>query len=251
MSEKENITSEKETEIVSDENKTAETDIQETAEENADKEETVSENDPEDKKKALKQDKQYKKGGRIYDIGMWTLTLYLLAIAAKGLLKIEIIAGDAMISNYLSILVIIPIALMIIGLVISDNAAKKYDVKEQNRIWAGVLSVAGVMIIILSVLEILMPSYHIYSMTNYNGGNEPNSSQNFAVVEYANGTILNPAPNEKPTVRYLDVYAQYGIFAVKKVTARYGKYEIKNNGGNEYILSVNSLGREESFPFTY
>ncbi len=212
--------------------------------------------DSSDKNADLKNDKQYKSGKRIYDIGMWLTVLYLLFFAAKNLLKTEIIVGEVLITNYLNLIVIFPIVLMLIGMIKSDKAAGKYGVKKKNRTWIAVLSVAGAMVMVLSVYEIFMPSYHVYSIQTYSereGTETIRPSQEIVAVEYANSTIMSPAPEKRPVLRYLDVYARYGVFAVKKVTSRYGSYKIipKESSNNEYLLSVTSAGREETFPFTY
>ena len=210
-----------------------------------------------DKKAALKKDKSYRKGRLLYDIGTWFMTLYLLLFAARQLLHIELVLGGTFVSSYLSFLFIIPLLLMITGMIISDKAAKRMDVKENNKLWTGVLSAVGILLIVLSICEILMPSYKVYNLISVNHNNNPsiNEGQEFLVAEYRTGTILSPAPSEKPGHIFLDVYSNYGIIAVKKQSAanNNGTFDIKSkgNGGNDYLLIVRSLGREESFPFSY
>ena len=189
-----------------------------------------------DKKAALKKDKSYRKGRLLYDIGTWFMTLYLLLFAARQLLHIELVLGGTFVSSYLSFLFIIPLLLMITGMIISDKAAKRMDVKENNKLWTGVLSAVGILLIVLSICEILMPSYKVYNLISVNHNN-------------------NPSMSEKPGYIFLDVYSNYGIIAVKKQSAanNNGTFDIKSkgNGGNDYLLIVRSLGREESFPFSY
>lgn len=211
-----------------------------------------------DPQAALKADKQYKKGRIIYDVGMWLMTVYLLLFVAKQLLHIDIMVGGAFISNYLYILVIIPLLMMIIGIVISDKAAKQYKVKENHKLWVYVLSALGVLVIAVSVCEILMPSYHVYrlqTLDEHNSNQVVRAGQEFVIAEYRTGTILSPAPAKKPGYLFLDVYAKYGIFVVKKASAadNNGTYEVlrREKNDSEYVLMVRSLGREETFPFSY
>ena len=100
-----------------------------------------------DKKAALKKDKQYKKGKRIYALGTWLLIVYLLLFVGKNILSVELIVGGIFITSYLYILVAVPIALMVIGLIISDKAAKGYEVDENNKPWIALMSAAGVVMI--------------------------------------------------------------------------------------------------------
>ena len=164
--------------------------------------------------------------------------------------------GGAFVSSYLNFLFIIPLILMITGMVISDRAAKRMGVKENNKLWTGVLSAVGVLIMALSICEILMPSYKVYDLISVNHNNSPVSeNQELLIAEYRTGTILSPAPAKKPGYIFLDVYGKYGIFAVRKLSAsnNNGTFEIKrrNDSINDFILVIRSLGREETFPFSY
>ena len=246
-------TAEEKTEASAEEKETA------AASESAESQkEEKTEDTKEDKKAVLKKDKEYKKGKLIYDIGTLFMYLYLLLFSAKQLLHMEIIAGNTFISNYLNFTFIIPLILMIIGLVISDKAAKRMDVKEHNKLWTGILAAAGVFIIALSICEILMPSYKVYDLSVMTSENSPGSvreGQELIIAEYRTGKILAPAPVTKPGYVFVDVYGKYGIFAFRKqtVTNNNGSYSIEKKGdqGSDYLITVRSLGREETFPFSY
>ena len=210
-----------------------------------------------DKKAALKKDKQYKKGKRIYALGTWLLIVYLLLFVGKNILSVELIVGGIFITSYLYILVAVPIALMVIGLIISDKAAKGYEVDENNKPWIALMSAAGVVMIALAVFEMVMPSYRVYDITVIDNSSSPDivrPSQELVAAQFCSGTIFSPAPAEMPGYHYLDVYGKYGILAVKKASAvnNNGKYYIsKGSGNNDYTLKVTSLGRDEQFKITY
>lgn len=210
-----------------------------------------------DRKKAMKNDRQYRRGRHIYSLGTWLLIIYLLGFSAKKLIGLDIIIGEMFVSVYLSLLVIVPIALMIIGMSLSQRAAQKYDIDEKNKPWIVVLSIAGVVMIALAVCEILMPSYKVYDLEimKYREGTETmRPSQELIVTQYCSGTIFHPAPETKPGYSYIDVYAKYGIIALRKATAanNNGSFEIKpGDASNDYVLMVSSLGHDEQFRFTY
>ncbi len=210
-----------------------------------------------ERKKSMKNDRQYRRGRHIYAFGTWLMLLYLLGFAARQLIGIDIIIGDMFVSVYMSLLVIVPISLMIIGMSVSQKAAERYSVDEKNKPWIGVLSIAGVVMIALAVFEIIMPSYKVYDLSvleHKEGSQTVRPSQELVVTEYFSGTIFNPAPETKPGYTYIDVYAKYGIFAVRKVTAanNHGSYEISpGTASDDYVLTVTSVGHDEQFRFTY
>ncbi len=252
----------KETEIIKnkDENKEKE-EKKEPADEKKsepDTAETTAVKSPADKKAALKEDKQYRQGKLIYDIGTLFMYLYMLLFAVRTLMHVEIVIGDTFVTSYLYFLFVVPLIMMVIGMSISDKAAKRLEVKENNKIWMGVIAAVGILVIALSVCEILMPSYKVYdlkTLTSENTNGIVRSGQEILTAEYRTGTILSPAPVKKPGYIFVDVYCKYGIFAARKQTAsnNNGSYGIKqrDNSDNGYVLCVKSLGREESFPFDY
>lgn len=246
----------KETEIIKDKDEKEETEEKKGSVSDTAKTQNIV--SPADKKAVLKNDKQYKKGKLIYDIGTLLMYLYLLMFAVRSLMHVEIVIGGTFFTSYLYFLFIVPLIMMIIGMSISDKAAKRLEVKENNKIWMGVIAAVGILVIALSVCEILMPSYKVYdlkTLTSENTNGIVRSGQEVLAAEYRTGTILSPAPVKKPGYIFVDVYCKYGIFAVKKQTAsnNNGSYGIqqRDNSDNGYILYVKSLGREESFPFDY
>ncbi len=213
--------------------------------------ETAAKDTLKQKKEEMKKDKQYKLGRRVYNTGSWLMFVYLLMFAAKTLLKADLVVGEVFLSTYLCILVIVPIALMIIGLIISDKASKRFGIEENNKTWIAVMSIAGVVMTALAICEMLMPGYKIYKVDTVENARP---GQELVAVEFTNGTIFNPAPAQMPAYHYVDVYGKYGILAVRKADAvcNGGTYKVEQgSGSNDYTLVVSSLGREESFKFEY
>ncbi len=203
-----------------------------------------------DPKTQLKKDRDYLKGKHIYDIGMCLLCIVVLLSLAHTLLKFEIIINNTICTSYFGFVILLPVAMMIIGLIISNKAVKKYEVKENGKISLVIISTIGAILLAINILQLVSPTYNVYIIKDVT----INQGETLTAVEYVTTDIFEPAPEKLPGYHYVDIYKQNGIIAQRVTTASVnnGSYEVRNGKtSGKYLLAVQALGKEETFPFEY
>ena len=203
-----------------------------------------------DSKTQLKKDKDYVKGRRIYDIGMWLLCIVVLMNLAHTLLKFEIIIDNTSCTSYFGFVILLPVAMMIIGLIISNKTVKKYKVQENGKISLVLISTIGMFLLVINIIQIVSPTYNAYIIKDAT----INRGETLTAVEYVTTGIFEPAPDHLPGYHYVDIYKQNGIIAqcVSTASVNNGSYEVRNGKtSGKYLLAVQALGKEETFPFDY
>ena len=198
----------------------------------------------------LRGDPLYRRGRKVYVTGLIITAVFLLANTARYFLEIELILGGGLCTPYLYFLVIIPAAIMITGVAMTEKACRKYGVKEENKTLIGFISVCTALIIALGVVNIVKPPKKVYTSTDY----ELRPGQTLTAMEYVEyGLMDEPRPNLPPDHR-VAIYKTWGPFGqlVASDDVFYGSYEIQTaDGDNNYKIHVISMSKDEWYPFTY
>lgn len=236
-------TTEKETSDVEEAAKIKEADASDTDSENVYEQlRTTNEN--------LKDNKEYRRGKLIYDLGFSLLSIVMILNALRYFLQIEIIFGTTCYSSAIVFLYIIPCLVMLTGLIISHKAAVKSGQKSGDRIGITVVAVITVLIAGLAVMEMIHPSYKIYETEELT----LRDGQTLIIAKSDRITITDSVPDKAPTVHDIDVYKREGIFS-KRLISRgmlYGNWRIEpGDKENEYLFIIKNSGKEESIPFYY
>ncbi len=197
----------------------------------------------------LKGNKTYRTAHKVYDISLIFFLLILMLFSAKTFFKLEIIIGGVFCTSYFNFAYLVPCAMMLIGLGISLAVAKKHNVQEKkDKIWFIALSILTAVILILSVMDLVTPSYHVYSKEEV----KADDGAVFLVAKSETVTIGSEFHSTMPSYYDVDVYSVNGIFAKRliKIPTHNGTYEIKKRSDGEYKIILSYLGIKEGFPFS-
>ena len=198
-------------------------------------------------KSALKKDKKYKTGKRIYDISLVILVLFFILSFVKQIMNIELFVNGQFITNYLNCLYIIPCVLMTVGLYLSKKSAAKYKVKEKGtNTWFIIMTVITIVLTVISASEFFRPSYHVYQTEKYTASD----GKEFLVAKSEHTNLLGDFHQKMPSFYDIDVYDTDGIIARKLISypTHKGKYTIEKKSKG-YRLTVSYLNFEEGIPF--
>lgn len=196
----------------------------------------------------LNDDKDYKKGKRLYDIGLIIFSIMLILHLTMRFMGIELYIGGTICTRFIIFLYLIPNFMMIFGLFKSNKVQKRLGVKMKGDNVCFFISVAlAVFIILGGTYEVVLPSYHVYDIENI----EATDGRQFTVAKSETVTIFGERHDKTASYYNVDVYDVHGIFAKKLISCQTydGKYDIEKMDDGRYRLNLSFLGRKEGYPF--